>query len=103
MGTRSHIGPALLASMASKGAVASGADYDQAVRRRNVPSGASIVGEVKIPEIDKKKTQAKKVRMCNPSRCVACVLPPPSGEAPGQRNQANIPRTERNIILANPR
>jgi hypothetical protein len=50
--------------MASKGAVASGADHDQAARKRNVPSSLSTGGEVKRVEIDDKKTQLKKVSIC---------------------------------------
>ena len=47
--------------MASQGAVASGADYDQAARRRNVPSTPSTSEKGKSVEIDDKKTQTKKV------------------------------------------
>jgi dolichyl-phosphate-mannose-protein mannosyltransferase len=39
----------------------SGADYDQAVRRRNVPSTSPNGGIVDRVEIDEKKTQVKKV------------------------------------------
>ena len=49
--------------MASKqGAVASGADYDQAIRKRNVPSTTANGGLVDRVELDEKKTQVKKVR-----------------------------------------
>lgn len=47
--------------MASQGAVASGADLDQAARRRNVPTTPSTSGKGKSVEVDEKKTQAKKV------------------------------------------
>ena len=52
--------------MASKGAaVASGADFDQATRRRNVPGTPAKAGGVKGVEVDEKKIQAKQVsRMC---------------------------------------
>jgi dolichyl-phosphate-mannose-protein mannosyltransferase len=51
--------------MASRGAVASGADHDQSTRRRNVPSTPSTSGQGKSAEIDDKKTQAKKVCSCD--------------------------------------
>lgn len=47
--------------MTSQGTVASGADYDQAARRRNVPTTPSTSGKGKSLEIDDKKAQAKKV------------------------------------------
>ena len=60
--------------MASQqGAVASGADYDQAVRRRNVPSTTANGGMVDRVEIDEKKTQVKKVRQ-NLYKCYGHVL-----------------------------
>lgn len=49
-----------------KGAVTSGADFDQATRRRNVPSTSPNGGLVDRVEIDDKKTQVKKV---SPSIC----------------------------------
>lgn len=49
---------------AQTGAVATGADFDNATRRRNVPSASGdgeLVGRV---EVDEKKTQIKKVSRC---------------------------------------
>ena len=51
--------------MASQGVLASGADYEQAARRRNVPSTPSTSGQGKRVEVDDKKKQAKKVSICN--------------------------------------
>lgn len=44
-----------------KSAVASGADFDQATRRRNVPSTSANGGLVNRVELDEKKTVVKKV------------------------------------------
>jgi hypothetical protein len=49
----------------SQGVVASGADYEQVARRRNVPSTPSTGGQGKSMEIDDKKKQAAKVSICN--------------------------------------
>lgn len=51
--------------MASTKGAASGADFDQTVRRRNVPSTTPNGGLVDRVEIDEKKTQVKKVRVRN--------------------------------------
>ena len=45
-------------------AVASGADFDQATRRRNVPSTSPNSGLVDKVEVDDKKTRVKKVSCC---------------------------------------
>jgi hypothetical protein len=47
--------------MASTKGAATGADFDQSVRRRNVPSTAPNGGVVDRVEVDEKKTQVKKV------------------------------------------
>jgi hypothetical protein len=49
---------------ASKGAVASGADLDQTTRRRNVQASTPSSGAANQVEVDDKKTQSKKVRLC---------------------------------------
>jgi len=48
----------------TKEAVASGADFDQVTRRRNVPSTTTNGGLVDRVEIDEKKTQVKQVGYC---------------------------------------
>jgi dolichyl-phosphate-mannose-protein mannosyltransferase len=54
-----------------KGAVASGADFDQATRRRNVPSTSPNSGLVNRVEVDDKKTRVKKVSCCSSCHCGA--------------------------------
>lgn len=51
--------------MASTKGAATGADFDQSVRRRNVPSTAPNGGMVDRVEIDEKKTKVKKVCRSN--------------------------------------
>jgi dolichyl-phosphate-mannose-protein mannosyltransferase len=49
-----------------QGVVATGADYDNATRRRNVPSTSANGGSVNRVELDEKKTQVKKVSYPKP-------------------------------------
>jgi len=58
----------------TKEAVASGADFEQATRRRNVPSTTPNGGLVDRVEIDEKKTQVKKVGFCASAHTILAAL-----------------------------
>jgi dolichyl-phosphate-mannose-protein mannosyltransferase len=57
-----------------KAAVASGADFDQATRRRNVQSTSPGGGIVDRVEIDEKKTRVKKVNSHSQAVQLLCDL-----------------------------